>query len=121
MAPTPDGDLWVWLAEFPVTESLDGKTLAYYDSDSGEWTVYEEEGTPEGGVRTMTTSEEGVWLTMFGDTSWPPGIWQFDGQNWIRNLANTGANQEILDIAAAPDGTIWFIQDHDHALYQLEP
>ncbi len=130
MAPTPDGDLWVWLAEFPATESpegLAGKTLAYYHADSGEWTIYDEAGTPEGAVQAMTANEDGVWLAVDGPSS---EIWQFDGHNWVRHLAHTGTTPWIVDIAAAPDGTIWFLQAEDdgdmataplRVLYQLEP
>ena len=44
----------------------------------------------------------------------------FDGQTWTRHRANAAADDELIDIAAATDGTIWFVRDRDHALYQLK-
>lgn len=117
MAPTPNGDLWVWLSEFPSAESFSGEALAYYDSDTGAWTLYEDGSALHDGVGAMTADTGTAWL--IGSTSEPWGIRQFDGQTWTRHRATEGGD-EFNDIAAAPDGTIWFIRDQDHALYRLD-
>jgi hypothetical protein len=110
---TPDGDLWVWFSEFPSTASLSGRALAFYDSQVGAWTIYES-NIPKDTPRAMAASSHSVWLAMDSNDA---GLWRFDGDVWTLPTTSTGA--EILDVATAPDGTVWYVEDN--ALHQVEP
>lgn len=113
MTTTPDGDLWVWFSGFPSTTSLSGTALAFYDSRAGVWTIHDSD-IPAGSVRAMTASDEAVWLAM---NSPDDGLWRFDGETWT--LLDTSPSMEILDVAVAADGTVWYVADN--ALYRLQP
>lgn len=119
MATTADGDLWVWFSNFPATSDFSGKAvfpgqaLAFYDGGAGEWTVHESD-IPAGPVRAMAGDGEAVWLATFGDDD---QLWRFDGNTGTRLTTEPGA--EILDVAVASDGTVWYVADN--ALRQVEP
>jgi streptogramin lyase len=112
MTTTEDGDLWVWFSEFPSTGSLSGRALAYYDSKAEQWTIHES-NIPDS-VRAMTAINESVWLATFLEDA---AIWRFDGQTWTR--VHDASGSEVLDVVAAPDGTVWYVADND--LQQVEP
>lgn len=113
MTTTPDGDLWVWFSQFPGSASLSGAALAYYDSRSEEWAIHKS-GIPKGHVRAMTASNDAVWLAV---DSTDAQVWRFDGETWT--LASTQQGAEILDVAAAPNGTVWYIADN--AVKEVRP
>jgi hypothetical protein len=75
--------------------------LAHRESASGEWTVFEE-GLPQCYLMVMAADDGGVWLgRYFGQD----GLIHFDGETWSHYLPG----EDTLDIAIAPDGTIWYI------------
>jgi streptogramin lyase len=113
MATTPDGDLWVWFSEFPSNSSLSGTALAYYDSTASEWTIHDS-GIPAGSAQAMAASHEAVWLAM---SSTGAGVWRFDGETWTQ--LNTNRGVEILDVAVAPDGTVWYVENN--SIRQIQP
>lgn len=105
MTANLEGDLWVWFSGFPSKPSLSGEALGFYDGETGEWTVYRSD-LPEGFVRSMDADGDAVWLVV---NSQSDGLWRFDGQTWTRLHTRPGA--EILDVAAEPDGPIWYVED----------
>lgn len=113
MTSTPQGDLWVWFSEFPVSESLSGAAVAYYDSDSVEWTIHRSD-IPTGSVRAMTASDDALWLAVDSKNA---ELWRFDGEAWT--FVESPRGTEILDVAAAPDGTAWVVRDN--AVHQVQP
>jgi hypothetical protein len=113
MTTTPDGDLWVWFSEFPASNSLSGTALAYYNGGSEEWTIHTS-NIPLGHVRAMTASNDAVWLAV---DSTNPQLWQFDSETWT--LITTLQSADILDVAAASDGTIWYIEDN--TVHEVQP
>lgn len=111
MTTTADGNLWVWLSGFPATGSLSGEALAYYDSKTGQWTIHES-NIPPGYIRAMTAINETVWLATLSEA-----LWQFDGQTWTPIHNPSGS--DLLDVATAPDGTVWYVTDN--GLQQAQP
>ncbi len=106
---TPDGDLWVWLSAFPSNSELfDGIVLSLYDSETQDWTVQTSD-LPQGWVRAMAADGKAVWIvtSSFADGD---GLWRFDGETWT--ILNTSPGAEILDVGVAPDGTVWYVEDH---------
>jgi hypothetical protein len=113
MTTTEDGDLWVWFSEYPATGSLSGRALAYYDSKTGQWTIHES-NIPDASVRAMTAINESVWLATFFEDA---ALWRFNGEHWTR--VHDASGSELLDVVAARDGTVWYVEDN--TLYELQP
>lgn len=109
LATTPNGDLWAVLADWSEDwEELEKEgmptfelALAYWESASGEWTVFEE-GLPQCYLMVIAADDEGVWLSQYFGQD---GLIHFDGETWSHYLPG----EDTLDIAIAPDGTIWYI------------
>ena len=125
LAPTSTGGLWVLLEDWDDDESADafhaGLALAYRDGDTGQWAVYDE-NLPDGRPFAIATDSEGVWLAQgdaLAEGSEPMlGVYHFDGHTWTHYLGGV----EVLDVAVAPDGSIWYMTDQQpFALRPLEP
>lgn len=125
MAPTSSGGLWVLLEDWDDDESADATdeawALAYRDGDTGQWDVYDED-PPDGRPFAIATDNEGVWLAQgyaLAEGSKPMlGVYHFDGHTWTHYLDGI----EVLDVAVAPDGSIWYMPDQQpFALRPLEP
>jgi hypothetical protein len=126
LAATPNGGLWVMLADWPSPESGDGGeaamlTLARHESVTGDWIVYDED-PPEGYPMAMASGGDSVWLAQGGvgveGFAEVPGIIRFDGLNWTTYLV-TPVDEPVPDIGVADDGTIWYL--HANRLYLLDP
>jgi hypothetical protein len=130
---TPNGGLWAVLADWSedweelkeAGELYVELALAHWDITSGEWTVFEE-NLPEGYPMVMAADDEGVWLGKFWGLDWdlPPeqrkrkefrGLSHFDGETWRYYLLGT----EVMDVAVAPDGSVWYTTGDDNMLHQL--
>jgi hypothetical protein len=125
LAPTSTGGLWVLLEEWDDDESADalhvGWALAYRHGDTGTWDVYDED-LPDGSPFAIATDSEGVWLAQgyaLLEGSKPMlGLYHFDGLAWTHYLEEV----EVLDVAIAPDGTVWYMADQEpYVLRPLEP
>jgi hypothetical protein len=125
LATTPNGDLWVMLVDWSedwgalqeAGEPFVEWALAYWDSASGEWTVFEQD-LPEGYPSAMAADDGGVWLAQgsgFVEQMEFDGLAHFDGENWSHYLPGTN----VFDVAVAPDGTIWYLTS-DETLRQLQ-
>ena len=125
LASTPNGDLWVklvdWSEDWEVLQEAGEPfvewALAYWDSASGEWTVFEQD-LPEGYPFKMAVDDKGVWLAQgsgFVEQMEFNGLARFDGENWSHYLPGTN----VFDVAVAPDGTIWYTTGDDDMLRQL--
>ena len=123
LAPTPDGDLWVILADW--FEDWQGReaageptavlTLVHHDGATGEWSVYDEE-LPEGDLFAMASGGDVLWLAVGGEQR---GIARFDGRTWTTYLEDIPIDDTVDDIAVAPDGTIWYTINGE--IHRLEP
>jgi hypothetical protein len=123
---TQNGGLWVVLADWSEDwEELQAGgepfvewALAHRDGASGEWTVFEE-GLTQGLPMVMAADDEAVLMTQ----GWGPGpvsdeidgLIRFDGEDWSHYLPG----EVIMDVAIAPDGTIWYTTWDDEMLHQL--
>jgi hypothetical protein len=126
MAATPNGDLWVmlvdwsedWEALWEAGDPFVEWALAYWDSASGEWTVFEQD-LPEGYPMVMAADDEGVWLAQGGGLIELmmefDGLVHFDGENWSQYLPGT----KVEDVAVAPNGMIWYMTWDDDVLRKL--
>jgi hypothetical protein len=127
MAATPDGDLWVMLVDWSgdwealqeAGEPFVEWALAYWDSASEQWTVFEQD-LPEGYPMVMAADDGGVWLAQGGGLIEQmlefDGLVHFDGENWSHYLPGT----DVDDVAVAPDGTIWYMTWDDDVLRKLQ-
>jgi hypothetical protein len=118
MAPGPDGDLWVLLADWYEDWSNRVErgdpavvlTLAHYDGVAGRWTLYAED-LPVGYPGFMAAGRGSVWIDRGGEGEGfdpVPGVARFDGRTWTTYLEDTPAVDGIADIAVAADGTVWY-------------
>ena len=128
LAPTPDGGLWVVLADWSedweprdAGEPPGVLTLARYDGATGEWLVHGE--VPSGGYpEVMASDGDTVWLARNGNVvgfDRVGGISRFDGRTWTTYLEDTPVDDTFDDIAVAPDGTIWYTINGE--IHQLVP
>jgi len=108
LAPTPNGNLWVLVAdvpEWPRDDPTDWTppsawVLAYFDSTTGEWTLYR---VPDGDPRDIVADDEAVWLTHRPAASEESMVARFDRMTWTNYVL--GRTIDSLGIGA--DGTLW--------------
>jgi len=113
---SPNGSLWVMLVDWSgdwealkeAGEPFVEWALAYWDSASEEWAIFEQD-LPEGYPMVMAADDGGVWLAQGGgglteEMIELDGLFYFDGKNWNHYLPGT----KVDDVAVAPDGTIWY-------------
>ncbi len=125
LAPTSNGGLWVVLDDWDRDQttgalSAEGWALAYRDGTTEQWSVFDE-GLPNGFPFAVAPDDDAVWLAQgyaLNDGYGPiDGLYHFDGATWTHYLEGV----EVLDVAVAPDGTVWYLADEEpHVLRPLE-
>jgi hypothetical protein len=93
---TPDGLVWV----------ASNRSVANYDANAEIWTVFSgDEAPPGNGARTVTTTEDGVWITTWGRV----GASYYDGETWRTLTTADGLpDDEVNDVAVDGRGDVWF-------------
>jgi hypothetical protein len=122
LATTDSGGLWVLLEDWDVDESSgtssESWVLAYRNGDTKQWSVYEKD-LPNGRPFAIAADRNGVWLAQgyaLVEGSEPMlGLYRFDGLAWARYVDDV----EVLDVAVATDGTVWYLADQEP--YVLRP
>jgi hypothetical protein len=125
LATTPNGDLWVVLADWSEDwqeREAAGKSfvewaLAHRDGETGEWTVFDR-GLPEGYPNAMVADDSAVWLASGGlgnPVTNVDGLFRFDGETWSHYLSGT----IVENIAVTPDGTILYADGYWNAIQQI--
>jgi hypothetical protein len=100
LAPTPDGNLWVLLADFRVSELPPAAgALAYFDSTTGEWTIHR---LPEEVLGDLAADDEGIWWVRLGIEGLA-GVVRFDGQTRTTYLPQL----TVDELGVGADGTLW--------------
>ena len=117
MAPTPDGDLWVvladwfedWEARAAANEPVAVLSLARYVEEAGQWLVFEYPS--EGYPGAIASGGDSIWLTrgasVAGGTPLP-GVAYFDGERWATYLEDLPVDDTVAALTVAADGTIWY-------------
>lgn len=112
-AVSPGGD--IWLALIPLSGSHPFVGIARFAN--GAWSFWTSTEVPnlQGSLWALESNEDGVlWASVLDK-----GLLRFDGTTWtLFDSSNSGLpNNDIFDIATAPDGTLWLATDNGLVSY----